>query len=122
MGNKSETYKVLSRKSDFLRLKESGRRTFPSHWICLNSIENSKGYSRVGWTIPKKVGPAVVRNKLKRWCREFFRQRKYCFEGLELDMNLVFRPREDGFYRKLKYYEFEKAVEKGWKTIRKSTG
>jgi ribonuclease P protein component len=49
-------------------------------------------YSRIGITIPKKTGPAVVRNRWKRWIREAFRtQRAEIPTGLEI----IVRPKRD---------------------------
>lgn len=48
--------------------------------------------SRLGITIPKKTGPAVVRNLWKRWIREAFRtQRSQIPSGLEI----IVRPKRD---------------------------
>lgn len=47
-------------------------------------------FSRVGWTVPKFVGPAVVRNQLKRWGREFFRN-IIDLDELSVDVNVYFR-------------------------------
>jgi ribonuclease P protein component len=43
--------------------------------------------TRVGFTVSKKVGNAVVRNSIKRRLREFYRQNKSLF--LPADMNIV---------------------------------
>ncbi len=41
--------------------------------------------SRLGISIPKKTGPAVVRNRWKRWIREAFRvQRQRIPDGLDI--------------------------------------
>ena len=37
---------------------------------------NEKGGTRLGLTVSSKVGPAVVRNRIRRHLREFFRMRK----------------------------------------------
>ncbi|HBJ37305.1 MAG TPA: ribonuclease P protein component [Planctomycetaceae bacterium] len=48
--------------------------------------------SRIGITIPRKTGPAVVRNRWKRWIREAFRtQRAQIPVGLEI----IVRPKRD---------------------------
>lgn len=48
--------------------------------------------SRLGITIPKKVGSAPIRNRWKRWIREAFRKQQACFPpGLQI----VVRPKRD---------------------------
>jgi ribonuclease P protein component len=77
---------------------------------------------RCGWTCPKAVGNATIRNRLKRWSREWLRGR--INESPELppavDLNIGFRAMPEDFYRKLAYEEFSAAMERGWKGILKS--
>jgi ribonuclease P protein component len=47
---------------------------------------------RLGVTIPKRTGNAVVRNRWKRWIRESFRQRQF---ELPLGYDVVVRPKKD---------------------------
>lgn len=69
---------------------------------------------RCGWTTPKNVGSAVIRNRLKRWCRVYFRSLTGSGRELPVDVNVVFRPMKDDFYRKLSYEAFAKILDKGW--------
>jgi ribonuclease P protein component len=41
--------------------------------LLIHRKENSLGHSRLGLSVPKRVGNAVQRNKIKRLCREAFR-------------------------------------------------
>lgn len=71
---------------------------------------NESGTTRVGWTIPKFVGGAVVRNRLKRWCREYLRNSSDIRKLKGVDINIVFRKMERDFYRSLRYSDFKKAL------------
>lgn len=44
--------------------------------------------TRLGITVTKKVGNAVVRNRIKRLCREFFRLNKHQITGYR-DINII---------------------------------
>jgi ribonuclease P protein component len=53
---------------------------------------SAKPARRLGITIPKKTGNAVVRNRWKRWIRESFRTQQDQFpEGVDL----IVRPKKD---------------------------
>ncbi|OGQ84941.1 MAG: ribonuclease P protein component [Deltaproteobacteria bacterium RIFCSPLOWO2_12_FULL_57_22] len=65
----------LTRRSEFVALSRGGRRVHTSHFIVLSKY-NDKGESRLGVTVSAKVGKAVVRNRIKRLLREFFRRHR----------------------------------------------
>jgi putative membrane protein insertion efficiency factor/ribonuclease P protein component len=52
--------------------------------------DNGLGRHRLGVTVTKKIGPAVVRNRLKRQVREFFRQNRPEWPG-GLDLLFIAR-------------------------------
>jgi len=55
------------------------------------TIANNDGHNRLGVTVSKKVGKAVVRNRVKRLVKEVFRLREACFvKGY--DIVVVARP------------------------------
>jgi ribonuclease P protein component len=59
----------LQRRSDFLRVQQSGRK-WVSQSLILQVAENTGGKARFGLTVTKKVsGSAVVRNRIRRRLR-----------------------------------------------------
>ena len=108
---------VLNKSQDFKIIYKKGRRVHPCSWLTVNYKSNDLGQVRVGWTVPCYVGKAVVRNKLKRWCREFIRSKAVGFENKSIDTNIVFRKSQKEFYKKLKFVEFEKELERAYAKI-----
>ena len=84
--------------------------------MIVNFSKNELGSLRIGFTASAKIGNAITRNRLKRWCREFLRQQ----QSLSVDANFVFlKPREPNLYKDLKHDDFDKLLEKAWKQIRR---
>ena len=63
----------LRRRSDFLRCYRRGRRRHGSLSI-LYSSPNEERHARLGITVSRKVGHAVVRHRVKRRIREIYRR------------------------------------------------
>jgi ribonuclease P protein component len=112
---------VLKKTTDFQKIQKNGLKIKPVSWLIFNFLGNELLQFRCGWTISRKVGNAVVRNKLKRWSRVFFREslKRNALADIPLDLNLVFLQRDAGFYRNLKYREFEFIMNKGMAQIAK---
>jgi len=62
----------LRRRGEFLALKESGVRWHLPSFVVIRRLSPT-GRRRLGITVSRRVGRAVVRNRLKRMIREVFR-------------------------------------------------
>lgn len=62
----------LRRRREFLAVKDRGTRLHAGDYLIL-ALSNECGRARIGITVSSKVGGAVVRNRVKRWLREAFR-------------------------------------------------
>lgn len=58
----------LRRRSEFLRVAQTGRK-FAAAGLVLQAAPSVDREMRVGFTVTRKVGPAVVRNRAKRRLR-----------------------------------------------------
>lgn len=63
----------LRRRADFLRCYRAGRRR-QGALALVYYVRNLAGHPRIGITASRKVGAAVVRNRLKRRIREIYRR------------------------------------------------
>ncbi len=64
--------RVLKRR-EFLRIQHQGLRIYSDHLI-FQFLPGRGPVVRLGLTVSRKVGNAVVRNRIKRWLREVFRR------------------------------------------------
>ena len=64
----------LKSRSEFRRVMSKGKRRFTKHFI-IYALETERQTSRLGITVSRKVGNAVVRNRVKRCVRDVFRTR-----------------------------------------------
>lgn len=72
LGERLPREHTLRRSADYLRCYRRGRRLRGSY-ARLHFAPNEEGHPRLGITASRKVGKAVVRNRLKRRVREVFR-------------------------------------------------
>lgn len=62
----------LTRKRDFEEAFRAGRKSVGSAFVCYVVRRESQG-RKFGFAVSRKVGTAVVRNRVKRYLREFYR-------------------------------------------------
>jgi ribonuclease P protein component len=75
----------LRRSTDYQRCYREGRRRSGA-LATLHFAANGLDHPRLGVTVSRKVGGAVVRNRLKRWTRDYFRRQvpREALDGVDL--------------------------------------
>jgi ribonuclease P protein component len=102
----------LLRSSDFDRTLRSGRRA-ASDYLAVFVSDNDLGRPRVGLAVSRKLGNAVVRNRIKRRLRELVRPLVRRAEGGR-DVVIVARARAaEAEFARLRQ-EIEMLWAKGW--------
>lgn len=72
-------------------------------------MPNNLKKGRIIWNISRKVAKAHVRNRLKRWCREFVRiHLGTIIKEQGLDLNFAFRQQSKQFYKDLRREEIDR--------------
>ena len=95
--------RIISLKSskNFKRAYKEGI-FFVGSFVVLYLYPNSLLENRVGYSVSRKLGKAVVRNKIKRLLKEAYR--KY-FDSLKEGYDIVFVPRRTALNASLKEIE-----------------
>ncbi|MFZ4404850.1 MAG: ribonuclease P protein component [Pseudobdellovibrionaceae bacterium] len=118
----SKSIQRLKRTSDYGFLREKGRVFRAENWLLWSYLkyhDSQQQAFRWGVTVPKKVGTAVLRNKMKRWCLEYFKQNQVHLESIDMDLNVVFIAESRHEYKKMLYTDFKKSMDKGLHFIQK---
>jgi len=77
----------IVKRAEFKKLWKSGKRIYGDCFF-IHYVKNDQENSRLGVTVSKRVGCAVVRNRIKRLIREFFRLHRAVFNDT-VDMNVI---------------------------------
>jgi len=81
----------LKNRSEYLRVKREGRRLLCGPFV-LNVAPNHLAYHRLGLVVEKRYWNAVIRNRIKRRVREWFRHAKNTLPAPSLDIVVIARP------------------------------
>jgi len=99
----------LRKSWEFQKVWKMGCKLHTPHFILLLA-ENSFSHSRLGLTISRKVGNAVMRNRVKRYVREFFRHEIGSFNST-VDFSVVAKRGAAALSQNDVYVELKRALE-----------
>lgn len=78
-------YERLRKRPEFIALSQAGKSFHTAHFIIV-WCDVATCHARIGITVSRKVGKAVVRNHIKRLIREYFRLNKINFKKAEYNI------------------------------------
>ncbi len=81
----------IRKRAEYVGIQTQGRKLFTPSLIAF-TVWNDKAPLRLGITVSKRVGGAVVRNRVKRLLREVFR---HCKDRLPQGLQLVIVAKAD---------------------------
>ena len=75
--------KSLKKNKDFKGVYTKGK-SYATYNLVIYSLPNRLGYNRVGFSISKRIGKAVQRNRIRRRLKEIIRLEKNLKKGYDL--------------------------------------
>lgn len=97
--------KGLKKDSDFRKVYKHGK-SFANRYLVMYILENKSDNSRIGISISKKVGNAIIRNKIRRRIKECCRLNSY--EYIKNGFDIVFIARVAS--KECNYGDIEKSI------------
>ncbi|WP_130805446.1 ribonuclease P protein component [Senegalia massiliensis] len=79
----------LKNNREFRRVYDKGK-SLSNKYLVIFFIKNGLEYNRVGFSVTKKIGNAVIRNRVKRLIKEAFRLNS---EGINQGYDIIFLSR-----------------------------
>jgi ribonuclease P protein component len=106
----------LLRHADFERVYKQGRRHFAAHMTVFYLPRQQAGGVRVGFTVGKVLGGAVVRNRMKRRLREAVR-----LHGIiPVAMDVVINPKKS--LLAAAFADLQREIRRAFEVIEKAAG
>jgi ribonuclease P protein component len=106
----------LLRHADFERVYKQGRRHFAAHMTVFYLPRQKAEGVRVGFTVGKVLGGAVVRNRIKRRLREAVRLRGM----IPVAMDVVINPKKS--LLTAAFVDLQREIRRAFEMIEKSAG
>lgn len=105
----------LKTRDEFTKILRGGKRLRFKNWLVINLQFHSKNKIQVGWTVPGYVGTAVVRNRLKRWLKDYLANHWQIDEKLHEGciLHFYFQKHEKSFYRDMDRKSFNQTLSLG---------
>ena len=100
-----KTVEKIKKNSQFRFIYNRGKSVSDSNLVLYIVKNNKSNTLRLGITVSKKIGKAIVRNRVKRLIRESYRLNKHKFR---YGYDIIFVAR--GLSRERNYWEIEKSV------------
>ncbi|MFQ6069653.1 MAG: ribonuclease P protein component [Candidatus Aminicenantales bacterium] len=102
----------IRKKKDFSLLYREGKH-YKGKYFNLVYLPNNLCFSRMAVIVSKKIGKAVIRNKLKRRIRELFRRNKHLFQE-NIDILIVVKNGIQELPWPVLHESYVKAIESLW--------
>ena len=106
----------LLKHADFDRVYKQGRRHFSSH-MTVFYLRQAEGEARIGFTVGRILGGAVVRNRVKRRMREAVRHWRALLKG---PIDVVINPKKSAL--KVEFSILLEEVNRAFEVIARKTG
>lgn len=100
----------LRKRAEFLRLSNARHKTSVKGFLVVWNT-NSGPLARLGVTASRKIGCAVVRNRVKRYLREIFRHNR--FQLAPVDINIIARQES----AQMNYSEIQRELNKAFRLM-----
>ena len=77
-------YRLL-KNSDYLDLRKNSKKIQNLNFYLIYKNNNNE-FSRIGLTVSRRTGNAVVRNRIKRIIRDYYRKNRYLIQNFDINI------------------------------------
>ena len=106
----------LLKHSDFQRVYHQGRRHFSGNMTVF--YLRTEGSPRIGLTVPKSLGGAVDRNRMRRRTREAVRHHLFLLKEMNAGVDMVINPKKT--LLQAEFAQVSREIERAFKVIRRA--